>query len=85
MRKDLPVYVTVGQMDPVGGGLVLVDALVDRYRAAGLTDITVRVWPGARHEVFNETQPVRGHRRPRGLARLEARARLGLASRAGRD
>jgi alpha-beta hydrolase superfamily lysophospholipase len=55
MRKDLPVYITVGQMDPVGGGLVLVDALVDRYRAAGLTDITVRVWPGARHEVFNET------------------------------
>ena len=55
IRKDLPVYVTVGEMDPVGGGLVLVDALVDRYRAAGLTDITVRVWPGARHEVFNET------------------------------
>ena len=49
------VYITVGEMDPVGGGLVLVDALVDRYRAAGLTDITVRVWPGARHEVFNET------------------------------
>jgi alpha-beta hydrolase superfamily lysophospholipase len=55
IRKDLPVYVTVGEMDPVGGGLVLVDALIDRYRAAGLTDITVRVWPGARHEVFNET------------------------------
>ena len=55
MRKDLPVYITVGQVDPVGGGLVRVDALVDRYRAAGLTDITVRVWPGARHEVFNET------------------------------
>jgi alpha-beta hydrolase superfamily lysophospholipase len=55
MRKDLPVYITVGEMDPVGGGLVRVDALVDRYRAAGLTDITVRVWPGARHEVFNET------------------------------
>ncbi len=55
MRKDLPVYITVGEMDPVNGGLVLVDALVDRYRAAGLTDLTVRVWPGARHEVFNET------------------------------
>ncbi len=55
MRKDLPVYITVGQMDPVNGGLVLVDALVDRYRAAGLTDLTVRVWPGARHEIFNET------------------------------
>ncbi len=55
MRNDLPVYITVGEMDPVGDGLVLVDALVDRYRAAGLTDLTVRVWPGARHEVFNET------------------------------
>jgi alpha-beta hydrolase superfamily lysophospholipase len=55
MRKDLPVYITVGEMDPVNGGLVLLDALVDRYRAAGLTDLTIRVWPGARHEVFNET------------------------------
>jgi len=55
MRSDLPLYVTVGEEDPVNGGLVFVDALVDRYRAAGLTDITVRVWPGARHEVFNET------------------------------
>lgn len=55
MRRDLPVYVTVGEMDPVGGGMVLVDALVDRYRAADLSDITVRVWSGARHEVFNET------------------------------
>jgi alpha-beta hydrolase superfamily lysophospholipase len=55
MRKDLPVYITVGELDPVGAGLVRVDALVDRYRAAGLADITVRVWPGARHEVFNET------------------------------
>ena len=55
MRSDLPLYITVGEQDPVNAGLVRVDALVDRYRAAGLTDITVRVWPGARHEVFNET------------------------------
>jgi alpha-beta hydrolase superfamily lysophospholipase len=55
MRSDLPIYVTVGEHDPVNGGLVRVDALVDRYRAAGLSDITVRVWPEARHEVFNET------------------------------
>jgi alpha-beta hydrolase superfamily lysophospholipase len=55
IRPDLPLYITVGEKDPVNGGLVLVDTLVDRYRAAGLTDITVRVWPGARHEVFNET------------------------------
>jgi alpha-beta hydrolase superfamily lysophospholipase len=55
VRPDLPLYVTVGEMDPVNGGLDFVGTLVERYRAAGLTDITVRVWPGARHEVFNET------------------------------
>jgi alpha-beta hydrolase superfamily lysophospholipase len=55
MRHDLPVYVAVGEHDPVNGQLVLVNALVERYRAAGLTDITVHVYPGARHEVFNET------------------------------
>ena len=27
----------------------------ERYRAAGLTDVTLTVWPSARHEVFNET------------------------------
>jgi alpha-beta hydrolase superfamily lysophospholipase len=55
MRNDLPVYVTVGDMDPVNGQLALVNVLVDRYEAAGLTDVTQRVYEGARHEVFNET------------------------------
>lgn len=55
MRSNLPVYLTVGEMDPVNGGLALLHPVVDRYRQAGLTDITVRTWPGARHEVFNET------------------------------
>jgi alpha-beta hydrolase superfamily lysophospholipase len=55
MRPDLPLYVVVGAMDPVGGGMVLVDELVRRYRAAGLQDITLVAYPEARHEVFNET------------------------------
>jgi alpha-beta hydrolase superfamily lysophospholipase len=55
MRPDLPVYIAVGEHDPVNGQLVLVNALVDRYRAAGLGDITLRVYPEARHEVLNET------------------------------
>jgi alpha-beta hydrolase superfamily lysophospholipase len=54
MRKDLPVYLVVGDMDPVNGQLALVNALAERYRAAGLRDVTLQVWPGARHEVFNE-------------------------------
>ncbi|MFE2957318.1 alpha/beta fold hydrolase [Nocardia tengchongensis] len=30
------------------------DLLISRYRDAGLTDITYRVYPGARHEILNE-------------------------------
>jgi alpha-beta hydrolase superfamily lysophospholipase len=55
IRRDLPVYIVVGEEDPVGGRLGLVHALVERYRYAGLTDIELHVYPGARHEVFNET------------------------------
>jgi alpha-beta hydrolase superfamily lysophospholipase len=55
MRKDLPVYVVVGTMDPVNGGMALVNELVRRYEAAGLQDVTLVSYPDARHEVFNET------------------------------
>lgn len=55
MRHDLPLYLAVGSTDPVNAGLTLLWALVDRYRAAGLDDVTVRVYEGARHEILNET------------------------------
>jgi alpha-beta hydrolase superfamily lysophospholipase len=55
MRQDLPVYVVVGSMDPVNGGMALVNELVRRYEAAGLEDVTLVSYPDARHEVFNET------------------------------
>ena len=55
MRSDLPVYIAVGEADPVNGGLALLTPLTDRYQAAGLTDVTVRTYPGARHEILNET------------------------------
>lgn len=55
LRPDLPVYVLVGEADPVNGQLALVHALLERYRAAGLTDVELRTYPGARHELLNET------------------------------
>jgi alpha-beta hydrolase superfamily lysophospholipase len=55
VRADLPLYVVVGDMDPVNGQLALVHAVVERYRQAGLRDVTFKAYPGARHEVFNET------------------------------
>ncbi|SEK64834.1 Lysophospholipase, alpha-beta hydrolase superfamily [Blastococcus sp. DSM 46786] len=55
VRADLPVYVVVGDADPLNGELALVRVLVDRLREAGLRDVTLQAYPGARHEVFNET------------------------------
>lgn len=55
IREDLPVLVAVGEMDPVNGQLALVHPLVDRLSDAGLNDVTLKVYPGARHEIFNET------------------------------
>jgi alpha-beta hydrolase superfamily lysophospholipase len=55
IRADLPVYIAVGEKDPVGGEVALVHALVDRLQKTGLTDVTLVVYPEARHEVFNET------------------------------
>jgi alpha-beta hydrolase superfamily lysophospholipase len=55
MPHYLPVYVAVGSKDPVNAGLALLWPLVDRYRAAGLSDVTVRVHEDGRHEILNET------------------------------
>jgi len=55
VRSDLPLYITVGTADPVNGALALIDPLVERYRTAGLTDVTLKAYDEARHEVFNET------------------------------
>ncbi|EWC62299.1 Lysophospholipase [Actinokineospora spheciospongiae] len=55
IRPDLPLYVMVGDRDPLNRKLALSDALVQRYRDAGLVDITYRTYPGARHELLNET------------------------------
>jgi alpha-beta hydrolase superfamily lysophospholipase len=54
--KGLPIYVISGEFDPVTGpNQAFVGGLLDSYRAAGLTRIDHRVYPGARHELFNET------------------------------
>jgi alpha-beta hydrolase superfamily lysophospholipase len=55
VRSDLPLYIAAGELDPVNANLALLNVLAGRYRAAGLTDVTVRTYPGARHEILNET------------------------------
>lgn len=55
IRNDLPIYVFVGDKDPINQDLALLNPLTDRYEAAGLKDMTVRIYPGGRHEMLNET------------------------------
>lgn len=55
IRKDLPIYVFVGDKDPINQDLVLLKPLTDRYEQAGLGDLTVKIYPGGRHEMLNET------------------------------
>ena len=55
IRSDLPILLVSGDADPIAGGGRLVEVLGQRYRDAGVTDVTVRLFPGARHEIFNET------------------------------
>ncbi len=55
VSKDLPLLIASGSDDPLSGGGQLVGLLAQRYRDAGLTDVTLTVYEGARHEIFNET------------------------------
>lgn len=55
IRGDLPVLLLSGDADPLAGGGGLIALVADRYREAGLTSVSVHLYPEARHEVFNET------------------------------
>jgi len=53
--KDLPLYLFSGDADPVHDRLRGFWRLLADYRRAGLTHISQRLYPGGRHEMFNET------------------------------
>jgi alpha-beta hydrolase superfamily lysophospholipase len=55
IRADLPILLMSGSNDPLSGAMVLVDLVAQRYRDAGVRDVTVIGYQDARHEVFNET------------------------------
>lgn len=55
LGRDIPLLLMVGRDDPVGGPRS-VHRLAEAYRdRSKLTDVTTLVYPGARHEIFNET------------------------------
>lgn len=52
---DLPVLFISGDADPIGTQGKGVSTVAQQFRDAGVRDVTVRLYPGARHELFNET------------------------------
>lgn len=53
--SGLPILITSGDADPLAGGGALIQLLGQRYRDAGISDVTVKLYPAARHEILNET------------------------------
>ena len=52
---NLPVLFISGDADPIGTQGKGVSTVAQQFRDAGVRDVTVRLYPGARHELFNET------------------------------
>lgn len=54
--SELPMLVISGTQDPVGGKQAAgVNAVADQLRRSGVADLTVKLYPEARHELLNET------------------------------
>lgn len=52
---DLPILVFAGELDPVGDSGKGPREVADRYREAGVSDVTTTIYPDARHETLNDT------------------------------
>ncbi|SHI10815.1 Lysophospholipase, alpha-beta hydrolase superfamily [Sporobacter termitidis DSM 10068] len=55
MRKDLPVLLISGDQDPVGDYGAGVEKVYRLFKEAGVRDVAMALYKGARHEVLNET------------------------------
>jgi alpha-beta hydrolase superfamily lysophospholipase len=53
--KSLPVLVIAGRRDPVSQDGRRIEPMLAAYGAAGFEDVEHRIYPDARHELFNET------------------------------
>ena len=54
MKKDLPVFFVAGQEDPVGSYGKGVLRCGEAFRKAGMTAVSVKLYPLCRHEILNE-------------------------------
>lgn len=54
MDKDTPVYFFSGDQDPVGAMGEGVKKVFGFFQSAGVRDVTMKLYPGGRHEMLNE-------------------------------
>lgn len=54
MNKDMPVYFMSGEMDPVGECGKGVQKAYNNFLEAGMKDVSIKLYPGGRHEMLNE-------------------------------
>ncbi len=52
--KELPLYLIAGSEDPVGDRGCGVTRVFKEYKEAGIKDVDMRLYLGARHEILNE-------------------------------
>jgi alpha-beta hydrolase superfamily lysophospholipase len=55
LPKRLPIYVMAGEADPLNNKLAEIRKLHQAFEEQGVNNVTLRVYPDARHELFNET------------------------------
>ena len=55
LSLSFPVFFIVGSEDPVGSYTKTVKKLVEIYKNKGMSEIEYKEYPGARHELLNET------------------------------
>ncbi len=53
--KDKPLYLFAGDRDPVGDFGKGMKRLHDAYKRAAIFDVRLKLYPGGRHEMLNET------------------------------
>lgn len=54
LAPEVPIRIISGAEDPLHRGERNLRRLAEAYRARGVRDVTLKVYPGARHELLNE-------------------------------
>ena len=56
MDKNTPILFISGEMDPVGDLGKGVKKAYESFRRAGVKDVSIKLYPGLRHEILNEKE-----------------------------